>query len=399
MKITKARSILLTILLLTGLLAGCGTQAHTPTEPAETPEPTQAETQPTESTEPPSVIETLMEQMTLRQKVGQLFIVRPEALDETGVTAVTDAMADALAQYPVGGVVMFSKNIISPEQITAFNEALQKVSAIPMFISVDEEGGLVARLANHAAFDLPKYKNAAAVGSGGDASQALAMGSTIGSYLKEYGFNMDFAPVADVNTNPDNPVIGTRAFSSDAQTTARMASSMAEGLRSQGIIPVFKHFPGHGDTAEDSHSRIAISYKSAEEMRACEWIPFQAATRQDFIMVGHIAVPEITGGLTPSTMSGQVVTGILKEQLTFQGLVITDSLEMGAITESYTSAEAAITALQAGCDILLMPENLREAFDAVVSAIEDGTLSLEWLEGTVEMILQFKLEHGLLPPA
>lgn len=248
-------------------------------------------------------------------------------------------------------------------------------SAVCMLLSVDEEGGAVSRLANHAAFDLSAYESAAAVGATGDAAAAKSMGSTIGAYLKEYGFNMDFAPDADVNTNPDNPVIGKRAFSSDAAIAAQMAGAMAEGLRQQGIIPVFKHFPGHGDTAEDSHTGIAVSIRTAEKMRSCEWQPFEAAGSGDCIMVGHIAVPDINGDLTPATMSDEIVEGVLRNELGFQGLVITDSLSMGAITGQYSPGEAALGALQAGCDILLMPCGLQEAFDAVVHAVENGSLS------------------------
>lgn len=408
----KLNRFLLSLALLAGLLAGCSI-LPTSTEPSEPeasaiPETTEAAQPVFAETEPvayPDGISILMEQMTLREKVGQLFIIRPDSLDLSltqeqinaskadGVTEMTDAIADALKQYPVGGVIMFSKNIVSPQQITEFNASLQNASSIPLFTSVDEEGGLVARLANHSAFDLPRYESAASIE---DAAQACEMGSTIGGYLAAYGFNMDFAPVADVNTNPDNPVIGTRAFSSDAATAAQMAGAMADGLRDAGIIAVFKHFPGHGDTAEDSHSQLAISYKTAKEMQSCEWLPFLEAGSGDCVMVGHIAVPELTGDLTPASLSHQVVTRILRDQLGFQGLVVTDSLAMNAIAGEYTPGEAALAALNAGCDLLLMPNGLQEAFDAVVAAVEDGTYSQQQLDETVRRILQFKLDHGLL---
>lgn len=302
-------------------------------------------------------------------------------------------MRQTLQDYPVGGIIQFGKNIVSPDQITAFNEALQSASDIPLFLCVDEEGGLVARLANHKAFDLPTYKNAASIQTEDDAHE---MGATIGAYLAEYGFTLDFAPVADVNTNPDNPIIGTRAFSSDPQTAATLASAMASGLREAGICAVFKHFPGHGDTAEDSHSGIAVSYKTAAEMRECEWIPFVTAGSTDCVMVGHIATPAITGDLTPATLSHTIVTEILKEELGFSGLVVTDSLAMGAITESYTAGEAALAALEAGCDLLLMPNGLTEAFDAIVSAVENGSYSEDALNATVLRILRFKQAHSLI---
>lgn len=380
--------------------------------PVETPEPEEVpvpeETpEPDEPTEEDS-IEALISQMSLREKVGQLFIIRPDSLDldltaeqtnastSQGVTDFTLDMEAALEQYPAGGVIMFSKNIESYVQITEFIKALQYSSALPLFVSVDEEGGLVARLGNHASFDLPQYESAGAVGSSGDTQAALDMGSTIGAYLREFGFNMDFAPVADVNTNPDNPVIGTRAFSSDAETAAAMASAMAEGLKQQNIIPTFKHFPGHGDTAEDSHTGIAISYKTQAQMEECEWLPYGSLTTRDCVMVGHIATPEITGDLTPASMSYRVVTGILRQQLGFEGVVITDSLSMQAVTDEYSNGEAAVTAILAGCDILLTPANYQESFEAVITALEDGRISEERINESVYRILTLKKEYGIL---
>jgi len=202
--------------------------------------------------------------------------------------------------------------------------------------------------------------------------------------------------VADVNTNPKNTVIGTRAFSSKPETAAQMAAAMAAGLREQGIIATFKHFPGHGDTAEDSHDNLAVSHKTAGELAQCEWVPFASATENDMVMVGHIALPELLGNRTPASMSAEVVTGILKDQLGFDGLVITDSLEMGAVTDLYDSGEAALAALEAGCDLLLMPANLETAFEAVVEAVETGAYPQVQLDATVERILRFKEQHGIL---
>lgn len=376
--------------------------------PVTEPQPTAPqETDPTvpETTEPADYILTLLDDMSLRQKVGQLFIVQPEALNLTGeagnprtggYTELTAVMKDALTRYPVGGIVMFSKNIETPAQITKFNAALQAAVDIPLFLCVDEEGGLVSRLANNSAFNLTQYKSAAAVGAGSDPSKALDMGRTIGAYLKKYGFNTDFAPVADVNTNPKNSVIGTRAFSSDPETAAEMAAAMAEGLRESGIIPTFKHFPGHGDTSEDSHYGLAVSQKTEDELAACEWLPFEAAGSGDFVMIGHIALPGVVDNNTPATMSKEIITGILKGKLGFEGLVITDSLEMDAITEQYDSGQAALCALRAGCDILLIPDDLASSFDAVVEAVETGDFSEGQLEAIVERILRFKAQHGLL---
>ena len=220
------KRLLLPALLLT-ILTAC-TAAPAGTLPAAAPTPTPA------STPAPTAAPAPADALTPEEKIGQLFIIRPDALDLTlsqetindakadGVTMLTDAMRETLQAYPVGGICQFGKNITDPEQLAQFNADLQAASRTPLFIAVDEEGGAVARLANHPAFDLPQYESAAAVGASGDPADACAMGQTIGAYLKEYGFNMDFAPDADVNTNPDNPIIGTRAFSSDAATAAEI---------------------------------------------------------------------------------------------------------------------------------------------------------------------------------
>ena len=269
---------------------------------------------------------------------------------------------------------------------------MQRAAEIPLFLGIDEEGGTVARLANHSAFDLPQYKSAGAVGASGNPEDALKMGQTIGAYLGEYGFNMDFAPVADVNTNPNNPVIGNRSFSSDCNVAGQMAKAMAEGLEEQGIVPVFKHFPGHGDTAQDSHEEVAYSNKTLEELQACEFIPFSGLTENQCVMVGHIALPEVTGNMTPATLSSEIVTGLLREKLGFRGLILTDSMVMEAITDNYSSAEASLLALEAGCQIILQPADFPSAFAGVVEAVEAGTFPEEQLNAVVLQILRFKQE-------
>ncbi|WP_337596373.1 glycoside hydrolase family 3 N-terminal domain-containing protein [Gemmiger sp.] len=395
--------------LLAGVLCACGAQPtgqSAVTLPMNTERPVVAdlpadEAGPTPKPTPAAETTLTAADLTLEEKVGQLFIIRPDSLDLTlpqeqiddakadGVTELTDAMRDALQKYPVGGVCQFGKNIVDPEQITAFNAALQEASDIPLFISVDEEGGAVARLANKDTFDLPRYESAAAVGAEG-ADAACAMGQTIGGYLRTYGFNMDFAPDADVNTNPDNPIIGTRAFSSDAAEAADCAAAMARGLAGEGILPTFKHFPGHGDTAEDSHTGLAYSYRTVEELTACELLPFEAAAEVGprAVMVGHIVVPELTGDL-PATLCADAIALMPDAENT---LIVTDSLAMGAITDSYTPGEAAVQALQAGCDVLLMPDGLADAYDAVLAAVQNGTLSEDRLDRSVNKILRMKAQ-------
>ena len=403
------KKLLAGVVLLAGTLCACGAQpaaqsavtlpmateqpgaVDLPEEPEATPQPTPR----------PDITSLTTADLTLEEKVGQLFIVRPDALDLTlpqetiddakanGVTELTDAMRGTLQKYPVGGVCQFGKNIESPAQIKAFNAFLQEASDIPLFITVDEEVGAVARLANNDAFDLPQYTSAAAIAEFG-AGNVNFIGSTIGGYLHMYGFNMDFAPVADVNTNPDNPIIGTRAFSSDPAVAAECAVAMAKGLAGEGILPTFKHFPGHGDTAEDSHTGLAYSCRTVDELAACELLPFEAAAEAGphAVMVGHIVVPELTGD-TPATLSAAAIALVPDAENT---LIVTDSLAMGAITDSYTPGEAAVLALQAGCDVLLMPDGLADAYDAVLAAVQDGTISEQRLDESVAKILRMKAQ-------
>lgn len=339
--------------------------------------------------------------LTLEQKVGQLFILRPDALDKAanaaqsgssgesrGTTAVSDALRVNIQKYHVGGFCQFSQNIVSPEQIAQFNRDLQAASDIPLLLAVDEEGGSVARLANTKAFKLPKYKSAAAVGAKG-ATAAYEMGNTIGRYVRSYGFNVDFAPDADVNTNPQNPVIGTRAFSSDAVKAAELSTAAGKGIADAGVIPTFKHFPGHGDTAQDSHTGIAYSYKTLEQLQTCELLPFVAASAvtPHAVMVSHISVPNITGDNTPATLSKQIIDLIPDADRT---LIITDSMEMAAVSAAYSSGDAAVRAILAGCDMILMPADFEEAYTAVLTACQNGTISMQRLDKSVTKILQFK---------
>ena len=365
----------------------------------ETPKEPESEA-PAETEIPLATAAEILADMTLPQKIGQLFIVRPDALVQAPkkkgrATSLTEDMTAALEKYPVGGFVQFGGNITGPDQIRIFNADLSRACGIAPFLAVDEEGGAVSRLANKKSFGLPLYESAAAVGAQGPEA-ALEMGRTIGAYLRRYGFNMDFAPVADTFTNPDNTVIGTRAFSDDPDRVALCAGAMADGLRENGILPVFKHFPGHGDTAEDSHKKLAVSRKTLDELMECEWVPFLRAGPGDCIMSAHIALPEVTGDMTPSTMNAKVIQGCLREKLGYQGLVITDALGMGAVSDSYSPAEAAASALKAGCDMLLMPASLPEAFEGVAAAVEDGSFPPEELDRTVMRILDVKIQQGII---
>lgn len=342
--------------------------------------------------------------MSLREKVGQLFIVRPEALAENSnaetapaTDRVDDAVISRIEEYPVGGIALFSRNITSAEQLPMFISDLQSSSKYPLFIAVDEEGGRVARIANSDFFNVASYKSMEDIGKAGDASKAEEVGRQIGSYLKELGFNLDFAPVADTNTNPQNIVIGDRSYGSDPALVARMVSAQLDGMHDSGIMGTLKHFPGHGDTKDDTHSGYVSIEKTWDELKECELVPFiTALPKADMVMVSHITAVNVTSDKLPTSMSETMITGKLRNELGYDGVIITDAMAMGAVADNYTSAEAAVTAVKAGVDIVLMPQNLNEAFNGVMNAVTDGEISMERLDESVLRILKMKAKYKLI---
>lgn len=342
--------------------------------------------------------------MSLREKVGQLFIVRPEALAENSnaetapaTDRVDDAVISRIEEYPVGGIALFSRNITSAEQLPMFISDLQSSSKYPLFIAVDEEGGRVARIANSDFFNVASYKSMEDIGKSGDASKAEEVGRQIGSYLKELGFNLDFAPVADTNTNPQNIVIGDRSYGSDPALVARMVSAQLDGMHDSGIMGTLKHFPGHGDTKDDTHSGYVSIEKTWDELKECELVPFiTALPKADMVMVSHITAVNVTSDKLPTSMSETMITGKLRNELGYDGVIITDAMAMGAVADNYTSAEAAVTAVKVGVDIVLMPQNLNEAFNGVMNAVTDGEISMERLDESVLRILKMKAKYKLI---
>lgn len=342
--------------------------------------------------------------MSLREKVGQLFIVRPEALAENSnaetapaTDRVDDAVISRIEEYPVGGIALFSRNITSAEQLPMFISDLQSSSKYPLFIAVDEEGGRVARIANSDFFNVASYKSMEDIGKSGDASKAEEVGRQIGLYLKELGFNLDFAPVADTNTNPQNIVIGDRSYGSDPVLVACMVSAQLDGMHDSGIMGTLKHFPGHGDTKDDTHSGYVSIEKTWDELKECELVPFiTALPKADMVMVSHITAVNVTSDKLPTSMSETMITGKLRNELGYDGVIITDAMAMGAVADNYTSAEAAVTAVKAGVDIVLMPQNLDEAFNGVMNAVTDGEISMARLDESVMRILKLKARYKLI---
>ncbi|MCL2826741.1 MAG: hypothetical protein FWD72_04985, partial [Eggerthellaceae bacterium] len=304
------------------------TQAASPLMPEPSDKATDTPSKPAVSPDDQAIAD-MVGSMTLREKVCQMLIVTPESI--TGAGLVTDADAalqGALEEYPVGGLILFQANIVDEGQITSFNAAAQAFAPTPLFISVDEEGGRVARVADA----LGVYSLEPMLSYQDDGDQvAFDNAKTIADVLGRYGFNTDFAPDSDVWSNPDNTVIGDRAYSTDFGVAATLVAAAVRGFHAGNIVCALKHFPGHGDTSEDSHDTAAIVYKSLTDLQGSEFKPFEAGigAGADMVMVGHIIVPDIDS--LPATLSTAVVTGVLRGDLGYGGVVITDSLAMGGI--------------------------------------------------------------------
>ncbi len=349
--------------------------------------------------------ELVLDSMTLEQKVAQLFVVTPERL--TGVSQALvagDLTRQALAEIPVGGLCYFGKNITGSQQLRdmlggTLEMAKASGAGVAPFLTVDEEGGdLVARIANSGYFDVEKFPNMDQIGASGDESAAAHVGTTIGTYLRDIGFNVDFAPVADVHTNPDNPVIGPRAFSSDADVAARMVAAEVTAMLKTGTLPCIKHFPGHGDTAGDSHTGAVMTVRTREQIESCEYKPFRAGIEagSPLVMVGHIETPNLTGDDLPATLSRAIMTDELRGKLGFDGVIISDSFEMGAITDNFEPADAAIRFIQAGGDVILMTADLGASYQGILNAVAEGSITKERIDESVLRILKAKDQAGLL---
>jgi len=339
-------------------------------------------------------INTCLSELSVAEKIGQMFICAFRD-NELGVTEINGAMKDALSAFHVGGAVLFNENMRDKPQTQKLIADLQSASNIPLFIAVDEEGGVVSRLV---ALGYERLPRASRIGSSGDISLAFAQGAKIAANLKELGFNLNFAPVADLSTNKQNTVIGSRAFSDDPQIAGAMVREFVRGLQSEGMIATLKHFPGHGDSKEDSHYSVATVTHDLERLNEKELVPFNMGIEAGagLVMVGHISAPNITGTDEAAVFSAQIVTAILREQLGFAGVIITDAMDMGAVVKYAGPAEAAVKAVLAGVDVLLMPQDLGLAFAGLLKAVENGEISESRIDESVKRILRMKARFGII---
>ena len=344
-------------------------------------------------------INEIISGMTLEEKAAQLFMITPEAL--TGmdpVTAAGETTRKALEEYPVGGIIYFRKNLVNPEQVRTMTANIQTYAmertGLPLLLSVDEEGGSVTRFGNNPGFDFDASADMKAIGESGDPQQAYELGERLGSFLYDLGINMDNAPDADVLSNPQNTVVRDRSFGSDCEVVSEMALAELRGLESQGVIGMLKHFPGHGATAGDTHEGYAYTDASLEEMKANELVPFADGIEAgvDVIMVGHISCPQVTGDDLPASLSEKMTTQILRQEMGYDGFLITDAMNMGAVSENYSSSEAAVAAIRAGIDMILMSQDFQQAYEGILNAVESGELTEERIDESLRRITALKLK-------
>lgn len=329
--------------------------------------------------------------LSLEEKVGQMIFAGIKG------TTITNETKKIISTHQVGGIILFKDNLKNADQSVSLLNSIKEENIknkVPLFLGVDEEGGRISRLPELTM--LPTSEN---LGKQNDASLSYNIGKLLGTELSAFGFNLDFAPVLDINSNPDNPIIGDRSFGTDAEIVSKLGLQLMKGIQSEQVISVVKHFPGHGDTAVDSHKELPIIQKSLADLHALELIPFTRAIEQgaEVIMIGHILLPKIDSTY-PASISKIIITDVLREQLEYEGVIITDDMTMKAILNNFEISEAAVSAVKAGNDIVLVAHdyaNIKKAKEAILQAIEAGEITEQRIDESVKRILAIKKKYNL----
>jgi beta-N-acetylhexosaminidase len=333
-------------------------------------------------------VQQMMDSMTIDEKIGQMVIAGYDNISE---------IKPIISEDKLGGVILYKKNITSVSQtindINTLNESNLQ-NKVPIFISVDQEGGQVQRFPT----SMGTFESALSIGDRNDPVYAFNSGVKIADAMKQLGFNLDFAPDLDIFSNPKNTVIADRAYGRTPDRVSEIGIQVLKGLQSKNIIATVKHFPGHGDTVVDSHVGLPVVNKSVEELDSFEFKPFVQAIKNnvDMIMIAHIELSKVD--VLPSSLSNKVVTGILRQQLGYKGVVITDDITMGAITQKYTITGAAVLAVNAGCDIVLVAQGAQNSvlvLNALKAAYQNGQISEQRINESVYRILSLKYKYGL----
>lgn len=327
--------------------------------------------------------------MSLKDKIGQMIMI-----DYRDVTEITVELENILTTYNPGGFILFKSNVASFNQTQRFLNDIKSASNIRTIISIDQEGGRVQRLDERVGFE--HYPPMSEIGKTMDEAVAFELGVKMGAELKAIGVDMNMAPVLDIFSNPQNRVIADRAFGTNSEIVKKMAFAYADGLKKENIIAVGKHFPGHGDTLKDSHIDLPIIEKDLETLKQLELIPFIEAVNQKLpgLMVAHIAVPKITQDTLPSSLSKIMIGDLLKNEIGYKGLIMPDSLKMKALVNYFKDEDIYLRCIDAGNDLLLMPQDIKEAYEVIYRKVNDGVITMERIEQSVYKILSTKFDYG-----
>ncbi|MEO3944334.1 beta-N-acetylhexosaminidase [Gorillibacterium sp. CAU 1737] len=408
-------SLTLAALLLTASLSGCAgksSSSNSAPSPAassaslvpsvDAPPSSSPVASPSTATEAPPVetgisspeneIAAAVNRMTIDEKIGQLVLIGMEG------TEMDETTRRFIQERHVGGIIFFKPNLQNSKQMLALSRQLKKANAgnpLPLWLSLDQEGGRVTRLPS----EFVKWPTNLALGKVDSTTFSRDVGRLIGEQLASFGYNLDFAPVLDVNSNPDNPVIGDRSFGSSPSRVSDLGVATMRGIAERQVVPVVKHFPGHGDTSVDSHIDLPVVKYGMDRLNRVELVPFKAAIEQgaDAVMVAHILLPQLDK-THPASFSKEVIDGLLRKQLGFDGVVFTDDMTMGAVAENYDLADAAVQAVLAGGDIVLVCHDADKetlVLDALKQAVVSGKISSERLDESVTRIVRLKQKYSL----
>lgn len=363
-------------------------ETETPKKPAEEEVQTAAPAEESEN----DPVSDMVDEMSLEEKIGQMMFAGFSG------TEMSESIDRLINTYKIGGIIFYKHNIQSAAQMIALQNEIREgnhANKLPLLFGVDQEGGRISRMPD----EVKNLPASLAIGNVNNREYSYEIGTLLGKQVKAFGFNLDFAPVLDVHSNPNNPVIGDRSFGTDPKVVSTHGVETMKGIQSENIIPVVKHFPGHGDTSVDSHLELPIVNKNLDELEQLELIPFAEAVENgaDVVMAAHILLPQIDQDY-PSSMSKVIMTDILREQLGFNGVIITDDMTMGAIVKNYSVAAASVQSVKAGMDIILVAhgeENIIAAAEALKAAVENGEITEERINESVARIIRLKQKYNL----
>lgn len=386
------KKFLINIIIIMLVMSGCTIKQDTSLEVGNQENEKIIENYNDENEELVDDIRLQIDEMSLEEKIGQLVLVGMEGYE------VNNNIMELIKSYHVGGVILYGKNVKDSNQLLYLINSLKESNSankVPLFISVDEEGGVVSRNPN----DVKKLPTVRSIGRTKDRNLAFAAGKLLGQTVKAFGYNMNFAPVLDIDSNPLNPIIGNRSFGNTEDIVSTMGIEMLNGMKEEGVIPVIKHFPGHGDTTVDSHIGLPVVTHDWERIKTFEIMPFKKAIDNgaDVVMVAHILLSQIDPEY-PASMSNIVMNHILRDDLKFGGVVITDDMTMGAIEKNYNIGDAAVKSIKAGADILLVGhgyEKAKDVLDAIKGASDQGSISIDRIDESVYRILKLKKKYNL----